>query len=220
MHNIKVYVADDHTLFRTAFVRLLHDCKKVGQIKEASNGKELLALVEKEIPDVAIIDIEMPILGGIKTCEKLAELYPEVKIIVLSMHEEKLTICQALQYGALAFLTKVASLEEFESALDAVMSGKPYTNALMQEALRYAETLNRNKCDVIQTKIDFSEREKTIIALICKEFTNRHIALELNISEHTVRNHKVRIMRRAGVKNIQGLVRFAVESGLIDFRQD
>jgi two-component system response regulator DegU len=214
MDRVKVYLADDHTLFRKAFVKLLLDCKKVSLVKDASNGKELLALIEKEIPDVVIVDIEMPVMGGIKTCEKLAEHYPEVKIIVLSMFEEKLTICQALQYGALAFLPKVAKLEEFESALDAVMEGKPYTTAMMEEALQYSKALDKNKAKVIQTKVDFSEREKTIIALTCKQFTNRHIAIELHLSEHTVRNHKVRIMRKAGVKNIQGLVRFAVANGL------
>ena len=214
MGKFKIYVADDHTLFRKAFVRLLLDCKRIGQVKDVSNGKELLALIEKEIPDVVILDIEMPIMGGIKACEKLAKIYPEVKIIALSMFEEKLTICQALQYGALAFLSKVAKPEEFESALDSVMDGKPYTNALMEEALQYGVALGIDKGGVLQTKVGFSDREKTIIALACRQFTNRHIAIELRLSEHTVRNHKVRIMRKAGVKNIQGLIRFAVVNGL------
>jgi two-component system response regulator DegU len=214
MGKIKVYVADDHTLFRIAFVKLLKDCPRVGEVKEAANGKVLLDLIRKEIPDVVIVDIEMPVMGGIKVCEKLAAFYPEVKIIVLSMYEEKLTICQALRYGALAFLTKVAKLEEFESALDSVMNGKPYTNALMDEALQYSKELEKSNAHIIQTKVEFSDREKTIIALTCNQFTNRHIALELNLSEHTVRNHKVRIMRKAGVKNVQGLVRFAVANGI------
>jgi two-component system response regulator DegU len=214
MGKIKVYLADDHTLFRIAFVKLLKDCPRVGEVKEASNGKELLSLIEEDIPDVVIVDIEMPVMGGIKVCEKLAAFYPEVKIIVLSMHDEKLTICQTLQYGALAFLTKVAKLKEFESALDSIMNGKPYTNALMEEALQYSKELKKSNASVIQTKVGFSEREKTIIALTCKQFTNRHIALELKLSEHTVRNHKVRIMRKAGVKNVQGLVRFAVANGI------
>jgi two-component system response regulator DegU len=214
MGDIKVYIADDQTLFRLAFVRILRDCERVGEIKEASDGRELLSLIEKGIPDLVIVDIEMPVMGGIKVCEKLADLYPEIKIIVLSMHEEKLTICQALEYGALAFLTKGSTLEEFESALDAVMSGRPYSNELMQEALQYKAELKRNNASVIQTKADFSEREKTIIVLTCQQLTNRHIAIELNLSEHTVRNHKVRIMRKAGVKNIQGLVKFAVEHGI------
>jgi two-component system response regulator DegU len=215
MGNINVYLADDHTLFRKAFVRLLQDCKRVGQIKEAADGKELLALIEKEIPDVVIVDIEMPVMGGIKACEKLAELYPEVKIIVLSMHEEITTVCQALQHGAHAFLTKLAKPEQFEFALDAVMDGRPYSNVLMEEALQYIEVLNKNKASVIQTRASFSAKEKAVIELVCKQLTNRQIALELDLSEHTVRNHKVRIMRKAGVKNMQGLVRFAFENGFL-----
>jgi len=216
MANLKVYLADDHTLFRKAFVRLLTDCKRVGVIKEASDGRELLALIQHEIPDVVIVDIEMPVMGGIKACEKLGELYPEVKVIVVSMHEEKLTVCKALQSGVSAFLTKVSGPEEFETALYAVADGKPYTNRLTEDAWQYLSALERNHAHIIKTKGRFSEREKHIIQLVCQQLTNRQIGVELNLSEFTVRNHKVRIMRKAGVKNMQGLVRFAFEHGLVN----
>jgi two-component system, NarL family, response regulator DegU len=214
MESLKVYVADDHTLFRKAFVRIIRDCKKIKEIKEASNGLELLDLVRQELPDVVIVDIEMPVMGGIKTCRKLTALYPEIKIIVLSMHDEVLQIYQALQSGARAFLSKVASLEEFEMAMNCVLDGKVYSNALMEEALLYGNALNGVSKDLPETLPDFSRRELAIISLICKQLTNRQIGLELLISEHTVRNHKVRIMRKAKVKNVQGLVRFAVARGL------
>jgi two-component system response regulator DegU len=214
MNGLKVYIADDHTLFRKAFVRIVRDCKKVKEIKEASNGQELLDLIEKEIPDVAIVDIEMPVMSGIKTCRRLAELYPEIKVIVLSMHDETRSIYQALQFGARAFLSKVASLEEFEQALNAVLDGKPYSNSLMEEALRYGRDLGKESQELSETATDFSGRELAIINLICKQFTNRQIALQLSISEHTVRNHKVRIMRKAKVRNAQGLVQFAMARGL------
>lgn len=211
---MKVYIADDHTLFRKAFVRVIGDCKRVKEIKEASNGQELLDLIEIEIPDVAIVDIEMPVMGGIKTCRKMAELYPEIRVMVLSMHDESRSIYQALKFGAKAFLSKVASPEEFENALNAVLDGRAYSNALMEEALRYGKKHGAEALELPDASNDFSSRELAIINLICKQFTNRQIALQLSISEHTVRNHKVRIMRKAKVKNAQGLVQFAMARGL------
>jgi DNA-binding NarL/FixJ family response regulator len=214
MDPIKVYLADDHTLFRKAFVKLLHDCKKKCEVSEAANGKELLALIENEIPDLVIVDLEMPVMGGIKVCEKISTSYPEVKIMVLSMHDEKLMIAQALQYGALAFVSKLADTEEFETALDTIFSGKKYDNQLMRDALSYQDELKKDAGRMVETMPTFSDREKMIIALTCKQFTTRQIALKLKLSEHTVRNHKVRIMRKVRVKNVQGLVTFALMNGL------
>jgi two-component system, NarL family, response regulator DegU len=184
MPGLKVYIADDHTLFRKAFVRIVRDCKKIKEIREASNGQELLDLIEKEIPDVAIVDIEMPVIGGIKTCRKLAELYPEIKVIVLSMHDQSMNIYQALQFGAKAFLSKVASLEDFENALNTVLDGKVYSNSLMEEALRYGKERDGENKENAAFSTDFSSRELAIINLICKQFTNRQIALQLSISAH------------------------------------
>ncbi|MBI1768248.1 MAG: response regulator transcription factor [Bacteroidetes bacterium] len=214
MGNIKVYIADDHTLFRKAFVKVLRELERIGEIKEAEDGKELLNLIAEDIPDVIIVDIEMPVMDGIKACEKLAIDYPEIKIIVVSMHDNKLTICQALQAGVHAFLPKVAKLTEFEKALYAVIDGKPYTNKVMEEALLYSDTIDKGKSSQQYTKADLTEREKAIMKLICKQLTNREIAEALFLSEHTVRNHRVRMMRKTGAKNTQGLVKFAFENGL------
>jgi len=216
MDKIKVYLADDHTLFRQAFVKLLNDYKKNCEVREAANGKELLALIETEIPDLVIVDLEMPVMGGIKVCEKISASYPEIKIMVLSMHDEKLMIAKALQYGVLAFISKVAHTEEFEAALDAIFSGKKYDNELMRDAFAYQNELTKDTGRIGETKPAFSDREKMIIALTCKQLTTRQIALKLKLSEHTVRNHKVRIMRKARVKNVQGLVSFALMNGLQD----
>jgi two-component system response regulator DegU len=219
MTRLKVYIADDHTLFRKAFVRLLRDCNKVGEIKEAADGKELLRLVNEDIPDVVIVDVQMPVMGGVKVCEKLWRSFPEVKIMVLSMFEEKLIIAQTLQYGARAFLPKVSTLEEFESALDDVISGKRYSNQMMEEALLYVNELEKiQQHDPRQLKVEFTDREKTIIAMTCQELSSRQIGAELNLSEHTIRNHRVRIMKKAGVKTLQGLAQFAVANGMGNYR--
>lgn len=215
MGNIKVYIADDHTLFRKAFMKVLQEINRVGEIKEAADGRELLALIEKDIPDLIILDIEMPVMDGIKACEKIVKQYPEIKVIVVSMHDNKLTICQALQAGVHAYLPKVAKLNEFETALNTLLDGKRYSNEIMEDALRYADTLANGKQKAGLIKTELSEKEIAIIKLICKQLTNRQIAIELSLSEHTVRNHRVRMMQKTGAKNIQGLVSFAYENGLI-----
>ena len=213
---IKVCIADDHTLFRKAFVRVLQDIERVGEIREAANGKELLALIEKEIPDVIILDIEMPVMDGIKACEKLVADYPEIRVIAVSMHDNKLTISQALKAGVKIFLPKAAKLTEFESALDAAMDGMPYSNKIMEDALKYGQLVGNEKSASHHTMAELTEKEKAIMRLICKQYTNRQIAIELSLSEHTVRNHRVRMMRKTGAKNTQGLVSFAYEHGLFN----
>jgi len=213
MRNLTVYIADDHTLFRIAFVKVLQGLKRVGIIREAADGKELLALIEESIPDVIIVDIEMPVMDGIRACERLIADYPEIKVIVISMHDNKLTIAQAMQAGVHAFLPKVAKLAEFELALNTLADGKRYTNKIMEDAWRYHAAMD--KSDGRHTKSALTEKEKTILKLICQQFTNRQIALELSLSEHTVRNHRVRMLRKTGTKNTQGLVSFAYQNGLV-----
>lgn len=215
MGNIKVYIADDHTLFRKAFIKVLQEIKRVGEVKEAADGKELLALIEQDIPDLIILDIEMPIMDGIKACEKIVKQYPEIKVIVVSMHDNKLTICQALQAGVHAYLPKVSKLNEFETALNTLLDGKRYSNEIMEDAMRYADAMAKGKPHAGHVKTELSEKEIAIIKLICKQLTNRQIAIELSLSEHTVRNHRVRMMQKTGAKNIQGLVSFAYENGLV-----
>jgi two-component system, NarL family, response regulator DegU len=215
MSRAKVYIADDHTLFRNAFIKVLQEIEEVGEIKEAADGRELLTLIAQDIPDVVILDIEMPVMDGIKACEKLAADYPEIKIMAVSMHDNKLTICQAIHAGVDAFLPKVAKLCEFKSALSTILQGGHYTNQIMEDAILYGDVVNKSKLAPHLRKTDLSEKEKAIMRLICRQLTNRQIAIELCLSEHTVRNHRVRMMRKTGAKNTQGLVSFAYESGLL-----
>jgi two-component system response regulator DegU len=214
-NTIKIIVADDHTLFRKAFVKLLREFQSIKAIREASHGKELLELVKKEIPDVVILDLEMPEMDGIKACRRLVSGYPEVKIIVLSIHDSKAYINHMLQVGAHAFLSKKVEPEELEKAIDSVIDKGVYRNEMMNAAIRQQESFRGRPARFPNEKVALSEREQTVVLLVCKQFTNRQIASELSLSENTIRNHKVRIMRKTGTKNTAGLVHFAFENGLI-----
>jgi DNA-binding NarL/FixJ family response regulator len=108
----KVYIADDHTLFRKAMVNLLLTFERVMEVKDAENGKELLALIKNSPPDVAIVDLQMPIMDGAETCENIINKYPDVKIIVLTMHDSGKFILQMMEMGVHAFLLKSIRLSK------------------------------------------------------------------------------------------------------------
>ncbi len=217
MSNWTVYITDDQTLFRKGMARLVRRFKKVTHVEEAENGKELLDLLKKKVPNVILMDLEMPMMDGIEATEKVLAKYPEVKIIVLSMHDSQRHIFHLMELGAHAFLLKNAEPEEVEKAIESVIINDFYQNKLVVEALRKGTT-EKNKTDFKTTfgsSRGLSDREKEILLLICDQLTTKEIANLLFISEKTVENHRGRMMEKLGVRNTVGLVRYAYEHGLI-----
>lgn len=213
--DINVYIADDHTLFRKAMVNLLHTFSRVNEVKDAENGKELLELVKKEPPQVVVVDLQMPIMDGVEASEILVRKFPDVKVIMLTMHDSEKYILHMVELGVHAFLLKNTEPEELERAIYTVHDKDFYHNDLVANVLRKSirEQLEARRPEF--SRISLTDREKEILHLICKEMTIREIALYLNISENTVRNHRVNLMEKIGTDNAIGLVRFAYESGLL-----
>jgi len=210
-----VYIADDHKLFRKAMVSLLQTFTRVALVKDAENGKELLSLIKHEAPDVAIVDLQMPIMDGAETCENIIQKFPEVKIIILTMHDSGKFILRMMDMGVHAFLLKTADPDELEKAIYAVAEKDFYHNDLVASVLR-----KNVKDKTILTKplfkqVVLTDREKEILLLICAELTMKEIGQRLFLSENTVRNHRVNIMEKIGVNNIVGLVKYAYEIGLV-----
>jgi DNA-binding NarL/FixJ family response regulator len=212
---LKVYIADDHTLFRKAMVNLLETFDRVSKVKDAENGKELLTIVKFEQPDVAIVDLQMPIVDGTETCEKLITGYPDVKIIVLTMHDSERYILHMMEMGVHAFLLKNTEPEELERAINSVVDKDFYHNDLVAAVIRKSMKVNFASKRPEFKDSDLTSREKEILILICQELTIREISERLSISEHTARNHRVNMMDKVGVKNTVGLVKHAYEIGLI-----
>ncbi len=213
--DINVYIADDHTLFRKAMVNLLRTFSRVNEVKDAENGKELLELVKKEPPQVVVVDLQMPIMDGVEASEILVRKFPDVKVIMLTMHDSEKYILHMVELGVHAFLLKNTEPEELERAIYTVHDKDFYHNDLVANVLRKSirEQLEARRPEF--SRISLTDREKEILHLICKEMTIREIALYLNISENTVRNHRVNLMEKIGTDNAIGLVRFAYESGLL-----
>lgn len=213
--DINVYIADDHTLFRKAMVNLLRTFSRVNEVKDAENGKELLELVKKEPPQVVVVDLQMPIMDGVEASEILVRKFPDVKVIMLTMHDSEKYILHMVELGVHAFLLKNTEPEELERAIYTVHDKDFYHNDLVAGVLRKSirEQLEARRPEF--SRISLTDREKEILHLICKEMTIREIAIHLNISENTVRNHRVNLMEKIGTDNAIGLVRFAYESGLL-----
>lgn len=211
---LKVYIADDHTLFRKAMVNLIRGFENVEEVKDAENGKELITLMKYQPPDVAIVDLQMPVMDGVATCETIVQKYPEVKIIILTMHDSEKYILHMMEMGVHAFLLKNTEPEELESAINAVIEKDFYHNDLVASVLR--KNMRDKKAGRPAFEVqDLTEREKEIVVLVCQEMTNKEIGHKLSLSENTVRNHRVNVMEKIGVNNIVGLVKYAYETGLV-----
>lgn len=211
-----VYIADDHKLFRKAMVSLLKTFSRVATVKDAENGKELLALIKQEAPDVAIVDLQMPIMDGAETCENIIQKFPGVKIIILTMHDSGKFILRMMDMGVHAFLLKTADPDELEKAIYAVAEKDFYHNDLVASVLRKNVKEKTILPRPLFKQVVLTEREKEILLLICAELTMKEIGQRLFLSENTVRNHRVNIMEKIGVNNIVGLVKYAYEIGLVN----
>jgi len=215
MKKFKVFIADDHTLFRKAMVNLLRSFERVGEVKDAENGKELLTLIKFEKPDVAIVDLQMPVMDGAETCENIIQKFPDVKIIILTMHDSEKYILHMMEAGVHAFLLKNTEPDELERAIYAVVEKDFYHNDLVGSVLRKNVKEKKMGLRPVFRHAELTDREKEILVLICQELTIREIGQRLSLSENTVRNHRVNIMEKIEVNNTVGLVKYAYEVGLI-----
>jgi two-component system, NarL family, response regulator DegU len=212
---LKVYIADDHTLFRKAMVNLLLSFESIETVKDAENGKELLTLMKYECPDVAIVDLQMPVMDGADTCEAILEKYPDVKIIILTMHDSEKYILHMMEMGVHAFLLKNTEPDELEEAIHSIVEKDFYHNDLVASVLRKNVRDKKAGQRPVFSNAELSEREKEIVVLVCQELTMKEIGQKLSISENTVRNHRVNIMEKVGVHNMVGLVKYAYDTGLV-----
>lgn len=215
MKQLKVYIADDHTLFRKAMVNLLRSFERVVDVKDAENGKELLTLIKYEVPDVVIVDLQMPVMDGAEASSQIIQKYPDLKIIILTMHDSNKFILHMMELGVHAFLLKNTEPDELEKAIYAVADKDFYHNELVASVLRKNVKDRKSGQRPLFQQAELTEREKEILLLICQELTMKEIGQRLFLSENTVRNHRVNIMEKVGVNNIVGLVKFAYDTGVV-----
>lgn len=208
-NEIIVYLADDHNLVRKSMARLLKTFSRVVEISEAANGKELIMLIKQRVPDAIILDVEMPVLGGVDTAKYVTEHFPTVKILILTMHSEEVFINRLLDCGVQGFLSKSCEPEEVERALYAIVDHDFYRNGMTERALAN-RAISQNNTHQLNR---LSTREIEILLLICQELSPGEISERLRISEKTFFNHRSHILEKTGSRGNIGLLKFAQQKG-------
>lgn len=215
MKKIKIILADDHRIFREGIKYFLEN-EQMQVIAEASSGIELLELLKTEKPDIVIIDITMPGLSGIEVSKQITSLYPEVKIMILSMHTEEEFIINSVKAGAKAYLPKETSKEELLEAVKVLYDGGEYYSKLLSDKFLKNFVKKVKVEQTLQANDTLTTREIEILKLSASGISNKEIANKLSISIKTVDAHKNHIMQKLKLKNTAELVLYALRNKLIE----
>lgn len=212
--SIRVILADDHTLVRAGIRALLEKLPEVKVLGEASNGREVLELVKNHQPDVVLMDITMPGLNGLDAAARMAKEFPEVRVIILSMHNNEEYYWRALKAGAAGYLLKKAATTELAIALQRVVDGEIYLSQEISNQLLKKFPL-RGIADRKSPIEQLTGRQREILQLIAEGQNTKQIGELLKVSPKTVEYHRMKLMGRLNVHDVPGLVRFALRVGLI-----
>ncbi|MCU0377184.1 MAG: response regulator transcription factor [Bacteroidales bacterium] len=212
MERIKIALADDHQLFRNGLKILLSGYNEFEVIAEASNGAELLGILENTIPDIVLMDISMPEMDGIEATARLARQAPGTRVIALSMYGEEEYYYKMLDAGAKGFILKDSDITEVHDAIIAVHKGG---NFFSQELLYHVIKRIKNREQEVKSS-SLSKREKEILLKICEGLSNHEIADALFISKRTVDKHRANLLAKTGSKNTASLILYAIKNRLIE----
>ena len=209
---IRIVLADDHEIFRDGFRVMLKKQPSVELVGEAPDGEELIKLVEELQPDVVVTDIKMPKLDGIQATKILTKRFKDIGVVSLSMFDEENLIIDMLEAGAKGYLLKNAHKDEIIAAIQAVFQDQTYyCNHTSRKLTRMIaeSSFNPNRRPVDP---DFSERELKVIRFICQEFSNKEIALQLNLSVRTIEGYREKIQDKISARNTAGIVVYAIKN--------
>lgn len=209
---IRVIIADDHTVVRQGIRHVLEDIEGLEVIAEAGDGNEVLALMEKEDPDLLVLDISMPEKTGLEVAKELRAQGSEVAILVLSMHDDPEYVLEAVRAGADGYILKDVGPGELREAVEAVHAGKEYFAERVTHQLGVAlrEELERERQ---RSRLEvLTGREREVLIRVASGRTNREIAEEFGISPRTVETHRERVMSKLRIRTVAGLTRFVVEN--------
>jgi DNA-binding NarL/FixJ family response regulator len=207
---VRVLLADDHTLVRAGIRRLIESQPDIEVVAEARDGYEALELAALKRPEVALIDLEMPGKGGLEVAAELHERFPEIAVVIMSMHDDPVYVRAALDRGALGFIVKEAAPAELEIALRAAAAGQTFLSPKV--SARMLAPATQKKAD---TGIDaLSPRQHEILTLLGEGKATKEIAAALDISVKTVETHRARMMEVLGVRRSGELLRLAMKHSL------
>jgi DNA-binding NarL/FixJ family response regulator len=209
---IKVLLADDHTIVRDGFKRLVEDAGDMQVVAEASDGSQAIAMAHQSLPDVAVLDLSMPGIDGLEVISQLSNYYPDLPVIVLTMHKEEQYVTRALNAGAMGYITKQAAAHHLIAAIRSVLAGDRYLGEYAARSLanRVARKAGASPVELL------SNREIQVLSQLASGKTNREIAQTYGISIKTVDTYRSRIFQKLELRNVAELTRFAIKHHLIE----
>lgn len=216
MKEIRILLVDDHAVVRDGLQMLLNAQSDIVVIGEAAEGNEALSKIPIVHPDIVIMDLSMPNgRDGLATTSEIVQNFPDIKVLVLSMHDDQQTLFRALKAGASGYLLKTSVGQDLVNAIRQVNSGQAYLNPNAQKKVieHVFHASNEEHNDLFDL---LSEREKEILSLVAKGYTNKEIGNLLNISPRTVETHKSKIMEKLNLSTRRELVQFALKRGLLN----
>jgi DNA-binding NarL/FixJ family response regulator len=212
---IRVLVADDHAIVREGLGTMLSNQPDMVVVGLAANGREAIRMVDEYQPNVAIMDISMPELNGIDAISQMLPRHPGIKVIVLSIHETKPYVSRALKAGARGYLLKETAGLEVVDAVRAVYSGERYLSQRISDLLTDITFRSLDGSKEVSPLEQLSPREREILQLVAEGKTSQEISERLSISSKSVDTYRSRLMRKIGVEDLAGLVKFAIQHGVI-----
>jgi two-component system invasion response regulator UvrY len=211
---IRILLADDHSIVRAGLRRIIEDSGDIEVVAEAADGREAVEKVRETLPDVAVIDISMPVLDGLEVVSQLHHYYPKMPILILTMHEEEQYVFRGISAGAKGYITKRSAPEQMVNAIRKVHAGGRYLSDVAAESLAQhlaSGTQERSPLDTL------SNREIQVLRHLALGKTTREIAEAYHLSIKTVDTYRFRLLKKLNLRNNADLSRFAIQNRLVEF---
>jgi two-component system, NarL family, invasion response regulator UvrY len=209
-----VALADDHHLIRNALVELINNFENFEVIFDVADGKKFVDQLKTQAsPDIALIDINMPIMDGFQTAEYLTKHHPEIKILALSVEDNEESIIKMLRLGAVGYLLKDTDTYLFKTALEEIANKGYYHSELVSSTL--LKSINGANTTVVKQNLGFQSRELEFLELACSEYTYKEIADKMCLSPRTIDGYRESLFEKLNIKSRVGLVLYAIKNGLI-----
>jgi DNA-binding NarL/FixJ family response regulator len=216
---LNILIADDHQLFRQGLERLLNRRSFTKLVYHAANGREAIDIVNAQQIDLIFMDVRMPIIDGIEATKTITRSHSGVKILGLTMLDDRDSVVRMFKAGARGYLLKNTGIEEIEEAVKDVCAGKRYYSKELNDILLEQGISPKQWIRTSSLKVELTEREIEIIKLIVQGFKTKEISEMLSISDRTVDNHRMRIYERIKAKNLVDVIFFAIDHGIIENRK-
>lgn len=209
----RVLLADDHALVRAGIRALLNTIEGVEVVAEAGDGREALQLIRKLRPDIVLLDITLPDLNGLEVLKESKKDFPDLRVIILTVHEAGEYAMQALRAGAAGYLPKSAAANELQVAMRIVGRGEIYVSG--EVSRKTLLEFSQGMTEPTQVLARLTPRQREILTLIAEGHSTKDIGHRLNISVKTVESHRAQLMERLDIHDVAGLVRYAIKKGLV-----